>query len=577
MIDELRRRAEQRVREQAAEKAELGRAISPEELRLVLHDLRVHQIELEMQNEELRRTQADLEASRARYFDLYDLAPVGYFTINEDGLILEANFTAATLLGVARGALIKQPLTRFIVPEDQDRYYLHRKRLFATGARQFLDLQLRRENGTQFWARFEATVAPDADGATQVCRAVVSDVSERKRLEEERLRFEQELREMQKAESLARMAGAIAHHFNNQLGVIMGNLELSLGEPPVDAGPLTDALQATRRAAEVSGLLLTYLGQSSGNHAPLDLSESCRKSLPMLLAAMPEGVALEPHLPAPGPVVNANAVQLQLMLTNLITNAWEAGGGRQTPIHLTVKTVSAAEIPASHRFAVGWRPRDQDYACLEVIDAGHGIEERELERIFEPFFTTRFTGRGLGLPVVLGILHAHSGGLVVKSKRGRGSGSAFRAYLPVSAEKAARLTDIAARGAEREEPWTGTVLLVEDEETLRRTTRTMLARLGFTVLETKDGIEAVEMFRLHKDTIRFVLCDVTMPYMDGWGTLAALRTLAPGIRVILTSGYDEAHVMADDYDERPQAFLGKPFQLNALRDAIRRALAKPEN
>ena len=154
MIDELRRRAEQRVREQAAEKAELGRAISPEELRLVLHDLRVHQIELEMQNEELRRTQADLEASRARYFDLYDLAPVGYFTINEDGLILEANFTAATLLGVARGALIKQPLTRFIVPEDQDRYYLHRKRLFATGARQILDLQLRRENGTQFWARF---------------------------------------------------------------------------------------------------------------------------------------------------------------------------------------------------------------------------------------------------------------------------------------------------------------------------------------------------------------------------------------------------------------------------------------
>ena len=574
MIDDLRRRAEELVREQAADMREPGRAISSEELRPVLHDLRVHQIELEMQNEELRRTQADLEASRARYFDLYDLAPVGYFTIGEKGLILEANFTAATLFGVARGALIKQPVTRFIVPEDQDRYYLHHRRLFATGARQLLDLQLRRENGTQFWARFEATMAQDADGATQVCRAVVSDVSERKRMEEERLRFEQELREMQKAESLARMAGAIANHFNNQLQVIMGNLELSVGEPPVDAGPLTDALQAARKAAEVSRLLLTYLGQSSGNHAPLDLSEICRQSLPMLRAAMPKGVALETELPAPGPSVNANAVQLQLMLTNLITNAWEAGSDRQTPIHLTVKTVPPAEIPTSHRFAIGWRPRDQAYACLEVIDAGHGIEEREIERIFEPFFTSRFTGRGLGLPVVLGILHAHSGGLVVESKRGRESGSAFRVYLPVSLERVLRPTDTVAQDAEREDPWSGTVLLVEDEAMLRRTTRTMLARLGFTVLDAKDGIEAVELFRLHRDTIRFVLCDVTMPYMDGWQTLATLRALAPGVQVILTSGYDEAQVMADDYDERPQAFLGKPYQLNALRDAIRRALAK---
>jgi two-component system cell cycle sensor histidine kinase/response regulator CckA len=578
LIDDLRRRAEERVREQAAEMRESGRAIASEELRPVLHDLRVHQIELEMQNEELRRTQADLEASRARYFDLYDLAPVGYFTISEKGLILEANLTAATLLGVARGALIKQPLTRFIVPGDQDRYYLHRKQLFATGARQMFDLQLQRENGAQFWARFEATVAQDADGDTQVCRAVVSDVSERKRVEDERLRFEEELREMQKAESLARMAGAIANHFNNQLGVIMGNLELlSMGEPPVDAGALSDALQAARKAAEVSRLLLTYLGQSSGNHAPLDLSEICRQSLPMLRAAMPKGVVLETELPLPGPAVNANAAQLQLMLTNLITNAWEAGCDRLTPIHLTVKTVPPAEIPTSHRFAIGWRPRDQAYACLEVIDAGHGIEEREIERIFEPFFTSRFTGRGLGLPVVLGILHAHSGGLVVESKRGRESGSAFRVYLPVSVETVVRPTNSAARDAEREEPWSGTVLLVEDEEMLRRTTRTMLARLGFTVLDAKDGLEAVEMFRLHKDTIRFVLCDVTMPHMDGWQTLAALRTLAPGVQVILTSGYDEAHVMADDYDQRPQAFLGKPYQLNALRDAIRRALGKREN
>jgi two-component system cell cycle sensor histidine kinase/response regulator CckA len=573
VIDELRHRAEERVRERGNEMPELARALSPEESRPVLHDLRVHQIELEMQNEELRRTQAELEASRARYFDLYDLAPVGYFTISEQGLILEANFTAATLLGAARGALVQQHLTRFIVPEDQDRYYLHRKRLLTTGARQVLDLRLQKKDGTQLWARFEATRTPDAEGAGEVCRVVVSDISEVKRLEQERQRFEHELRQTQKAESLARMAGAIAHHFNNQLGVVMGNLELSIAEPRVDTTTLGDALLAARKAAEVSGLLLTYLGQSVGDHAPLDLSETCRRSLPMLRAVMPEDVALETTLPAPGPAVNANANQLQLMVTNLVTNAWEAGGGRRTPIRLTVTTVSAAEIPASHRFASGWQPRDQIYACLEVTDSGHGISDQEIEKIFEPFFTTRFAGRGLGLPVALGIVHAHSGGLVVESKRGRGSGSAFRVYLPLSAETVARPPDASARAPERDAiQWSGTALLVEDEELLRRTTAKTLARLGFTVLDAANGTEAVELFPRHKDVIRFVLCDLTMPHMSGWDTLAALRTLAPDVPVILTSGYDEAHVMADGYDERPQGFLGKPYGIADLRDAIRHAL-----
>ncbi|MEP7306227.1 MAG: PAS domain-containing protein, partial [Acidobacteriota bacterium] len=207
MSNDLRSRAEQRARETAADLRAAGR-LSSEESRL-LYDLQVHQIELEMQNEELRRAEADLETSRARYFDLYDLAPVGYLTVSEAGLVVEANLTASTLLGVVRGALVQQPMTRFLVAEDQDSYYLFRKRLFATGAPQVLDLRVQRQNGTQFWARFEATTAQDADGATEVCRLVVSDITDRKRIEAERLRFEKELQQAQKAESLARMAGAI--------------------------------------------------------------------------------------------------------------------------------------------------------------------------------------------------------------------------------------------------------------------------------------------------------------------------------------------------------------------------------
>ena len=193
------------------------------------HELGVHQIELEMQNEELRRTQEELEGSRARYFDLYDLAPVGYFTLSEQGLILEANLTAARLLGVARATLVKQPLSRFIFPGDQDIHYRHRKQLLETGAPQSWELRLLRKDAAPFWARVEATTAQDADGAA-VWRVAVSDITESKRTEEEKAKLEAQNRQLQKAEGLGRMAGAIAHHFNNHLTAVMGNLELAIGD-----------------------------------------------------------------------------------------------------------------------------------------------------------------------------------------------------------------------------------------------------------------------------------------------------------------------------------------------------------
>jgi PAS domain S-box-containing protein len=179
----LRKRAEEVFRGKAAGRAENVEALSPDEVRQMLHELRVHQIELEMQNDELRRTQAELNASRARYFDLYDLAPVGYCTLSEQGLILEANLTAATLLGVARGALVKRILTRFILKEDQTIYYRQRKLLFETGMPQTCELRMMKKDGTLFWAHLEATAALDADGAP-VCRVGLSDIPERRRVDE---------------------------------------------------------------------------------------------------------------------------------------------------------------------------------------------------------------------------------------------------------------------------------------------------------------------------------------------------------------------------------------------------------
>jgi two-component system cell cycle sensor histidine kinase/response regulator CckA len=193
---DLRRRAEEKARAEAAD-VNLE-ALSPEAARQLLHELRVHQIQLEMQNEELRRAQGELEASWARVFDLYDLAPVGYLTLSEQGLILEANLTAAKLLGVERSRLARQPVTRFIVREDQDIYYLHRKQLFETQEPQVCEMRMVRKGGSQFWARVEATAAQDGESGAPVCRAVVSGITARKQAEEALRESEWKLKEAQR-------------------------------------------------------------------------------------------------------------------------------------------------------------------------------------------------------------------------------------------------------------------------------------------------------------------------------------------------------------------------------------------
>ena len=204
---QLRRQAEKIIRKKVARMSENLKALSPEEIRKTIHELHVHQIELEMQNEELRRVQAELDAARSRYFDLYDLAPVGYCTISEKGLILEANLTAATMLGVAVGTLTKQTFSRFILKDDQNIYYVFRKKVFDTGAPQTCDLRMLQKNKTMFWARLEATAVQASDD-TPVCRVVISDITRHKQAEEE-------LRENEKKLSFVTLLSELSARFIN--------------------------------------------------------------------------------------------------------------------------------------------------------------------------------------------------------------------------------------------------------------------------------------------------------------------------------------------------------------------------
>jgi PAS domain S-box-containing protein len=417
----------------------------------------------------------------------------------------------------------------------------------------------------------------DNNGKAIRVSGTTTDLTEHKRTEEERRQFERQQQQIEKAESLNRMAGAIAHHFNNMLGAVMGNLELALTDLPQGLDTvdfLNEAMKASQRAAEVSSLMLTYLGQTVTRRELLNLSDTCRSSLPLLKVTIQKGVVLETDFSSPGPTITANVSQVQQLLINLFANASEAIGDSGGSIHLAVKTVSLADISIKHRFPISWKPQGNAFACIEITDTGAGIVDKDIEQIFDPFFSTKFTGRGLGLPVVLGIVRAHNGVITMESTLGQGS--VFRVYFPLSLQSVSLQPEEQSAHTLKKNG-DDTILLVEDEEIVRNMATTMLNHLGFKVLEARDGIEAVEIFQQQKDNINAVLCDLTMPRMDGWETLASLRELAPEIPVILSSGYNEAQVMVGDHTEWPQSYLGKPYMLEELRLAINRVFKKGHN
>ena len=456
-----------------------------------------------------------------------------------------------------------------ILPQERERVRTALAGLFGNEPAVSVEYRIARPDGSVRLISDRAFQVRDAAGKVIRLTGIASDITEQQQL----VALNQQL---QKSESLGRMAGAIAHRFNNQLQALMLNLEVATNNLTAKGGPvegLIQAMQSARNAAEVSTLMLTYIGQAQVKDAPLDLAEVCRQSLALLRSALPPEVVLETDLPTPGPIISANANQVRQVLTNLITNAWEASGEGRGAIRLSVKTVSVADIPAACRFPINWKPQSNAtaYACLEVADAGCGIAAKDFDKLFEPFFSTKFTGRGLGLPVVLGIARSHDGVVTVESELSKGS--TFRIFIPVSAGALPQkpvlvpvspIPKSVRRGA--------AVLVVEDEPIVRTTLALVLECSGFSVLKAEDGVAAVELFRQHRDEIGCVVCDLTMPRMNGWETLTAMRQLAPGIGVILASGYSEDQATAGDHPERPQAFLQKPYEAKVLINAINRIL-----
>jgi len=415
----------------------------------------------------------------------------------------------------------------------------------------------------------------DDKGAVRGSVGVFLDITEQKQAQIKQKELEANNLRLQKAESLGQMAGGIAHSFNNYLYAVSGNLEMALEELPDDSlirYNLTEAMKAARRCADVSGSMLTYLGHSLAQTQSLDIVELCRKNLHELQSQSlaNSGITIETNLMDAELFVRVNANQMQQVLNHLITNACESIGENKGKISLVTRIIKSSDISTLHLLPVDCKPSTDNYACVEITDTGCGISAEDIHKISDPFFTTKFTGRGLGLAVVSGIVKAWGGCVGVKSKVGHGS--SFMVFLPLSVGATVYQTKKLSQSPQPQQKEFSTVLMVDDNAAVLKMTTVMLKRMGFEVISAVNGVEAVEKFRQHKESINCLITDLSMPELDGWGTLAEIRKIKPDIPAILASGYDEAFAMSRDDSEKPQAFLHKPYSMKDLKSAVGQAL-----
>ncbi len=564
----LREKAEEIFRTTSKEAPITPDEMSADEVRRLLHELRVHQIELEMQNDELRRTRDELEAERARYFDLYDLAPVGYCTVSEEGLLLEANLAAINLLGVIRNTLIGQPMSRFILEEDQDSYYLFRKNLFAIAQPQSCELRMVKKDGTVFSAHLAAVLAGGPGGAS-VCRIVVSDISERKRAEAEREKLEAQLRQAQKMESVGLLAGGVAHDFNNKLTIILGYTEMILGKvAPTE--PLFADLQEIQMAAEHSAdltrQLLAFARKQVVMPRILDLNDTIEGMLRMLRRLIGEDIDLTWQPATSLWSVKIDPSQIDQILANLCVNGRDAIGGVG---RLTIETANCSLDTVYCEGRLGLVPGE--YVLLTVGDNGCGMDRETLTRIFEPFFTTKAFGEGtgLGLATVYGAVKQNNGFIDVDSQPG--SGTTFNIYLPRYRSMVAPVLQEA--GVKPAEGGRETILLVEDEEAVLKMTSRMLQGLGYAVLAANSPEAAIRLAKVHAPAVHLLMTDVIMPEMNGRDLAEHLLSFMPQLKCLLMSGYTADIISRQGKLDAGLHFIEKPFTKKELAAKLRTALA----
>ena len=393
------------------------------------------------------------------------------------------------------------------------------------------------------------------------------EMEDRRKAEEEHRKLEAQVQHAQRLESLGVLAGGIAHDFNNLLASITGYASLAAMDLPEDSRArksIEQVLMAAKSAADLTQQMLAYSGRGTFVLEPVNVTQLIESVVRLLESTISKKAKLHLQLAAGLPAIRADASQIRQVVMNLITNAAESLDDRTGNVEVTTGVESArlGELPAispGHVLPAG------DYVSIEVRDTGCGMDAETISKIFDPFFTTKFTGRGLGLAAVLGIIRGHNGSIQVRSVPG--SGTVFRVIFPAIEEslpaEAAALAETDSWHAE------GVVLVVDDQTGVRELAQTILERAGLTVLTAGDGKQAVDVFNEHMNEIHAVLLDLNMPGMDGAEVFWHMNQLAPAIRVVLCSGYNEQDVATKLRGLEPAGFLRKPYNPADLLNRMR--------
>jgi PAS domain S-box-containing protein len=501
--------------------------------------------------------------AEAKYRHLFEAAKDGIMIIDADtGEINDVNPFLTQLLAIPRADLIGKRFWKAEPLRDLQNRHLVLDRLQKEEVLRFPEISLKTKS-RQRELQVEVVANIYQEGPKRFAQFNIRDITERKE-------FDQHLQQTARLESLGILAGGIAHDFNNLLVGILGNAGLALADAPAGTpyqSALKDVVYASQRAADLTRQMLAYAGKGLLKMGPLELSGQVREITKLVQSSIPKSVELKLTLAETLPSVEADAVQIQQVVMNLVINGAESIGELkkgQVRVSTRMEELSSDELRLNFASA-GLNPGA--YVVLEVADDGCGMDDNTRKRIFDPFFTTKFTGRGLGLAAVQGIVRGHHGGIRVSSTPGKGS--VFQIALPA-------LQDVKA--ASTQEPniqdlhGTGLVLVVDDEEIVLEITRATLERYGYRILTAANGKLGVQAVRDHKDELALVILDSTMPVMGGEEALGYIKALAPELPVILSSGYDASKAISRSGEKGLAGFIHKPFMLTDLLETVKSAL-----
>lgn len=415
-----------------------------------------------------------------------------------------------------------------------------------------------------------------ADAVNNLANALQQRSEENRRLQEERLDIERQMLQSQKLESLGVMAGGIAHDFNNLLQSILGNMELASMKLPHNSSSekfLANAMISGKHAAQLTNLMLTYLGKGLIAKKELSLNELVRENVEILRTAATSAVTMELDLFPELPTMLADEAHVQQVVMNLIINASESIEGMQGFVRLKTGVQFCDHACLAGSLLVE-KPTPGRFVFLEIQDNGCGMNEETLKRLFDPFFTTKFTGRGLGMSAVMGIMRTHNGALFVESEPGKGT--TFRALFPVSSSEPVvspqeQLLPPAV-SAHPDGHISGVALVVDDEKPVLRICTKMVQLCGLKVITACDGVDAVAKFREHADEITVVLMDLTMPNMDGITAMSEIYLIRPDVKILLSSGFNEEELSERITRQAPAGFIRKPYSMSVLQAELQRVV-----